>query len=795
MNALPALVLLLHAVSLKPVLELPEPGLDDTAAYQGYRTRIFRDAAGCPVQVYRDGNSGRVVVLWADSADESAAFTVRDTTGAPAALDWGAPDAQVWREAAGGERTITLRLRFPAAPALLGHVALGSMRWERDLQYQRRHLAPFDSTLPPVPEVAALFQRLARLEPGEQARHLRLLGDSTLEALRMRLRQTAKLSRSDTSWTVRFEQPSLDVRSRLVLELRGSVKACTVEPRANALVLRPRGAKPFTLAVSVRTNAPPLTPLARDRMFTPEFLDYCAHVKREQPSSTRARRLERELRGMELLCDEEKLMAGLPNFATYFGRDMMMTALMMQDVWRPEMLEHVVAAALAKLSAAGEASHEEALGGQAVRENAGEYAALLARAETAAPAARDSLLGIARAVLVHIGKTRENYVMVDESFQLPVVAGRYLARTDVPAESKRAFLLTAARTDERGTRLAALLRNLAFVASRAAPYAAAPEPTNLVPFHDAPGGGFISGSWRDSNAGYAGGRFAMDVNVVWVPEALRAIETSVATLEALRFPLDTLVALAPADDREAFARFAREPAALAQARARWAGAPRSFTVSLPAAEVRRRLAAWLAWLPEGERPVWQAVADSAAIPDTLRFLALSLDRDGRPIPVMNSDPASLLFMAGPDADAALEWIEPLLRPFPVGLYMPRLGILAANDAFATRAVWEAFRADAYHSLRVVWGREVNLLVLGLEHCLQRDRGAPPSPRTTQLRRDLDRVRTAADASGLQYSELWSYRIERGALQPARFGVSSDVQLWSLTDLAVQFALAHDGSTP
>ena len=27
-------------------------------------------------------------------------------------------------------------------------------------------------------------------------------------------------------------------------------------------------------------------------------------------------------------------MAGLPNFATYFGRDMLMTALMMRSIWR-----------------------------------------------------------------------------------------------------------------------------------------------------------------------------------------------------------------------------------------------------------------------------------------------------------------------------------------------------------------------------------------------------------------------------------------------------------------------------
>jgi len=47
------------------------------------------------------------------------------------------------------------------------------------------------------------------------------------------------------------------------------------------------------------------------------------------------------VRGVELLSYREKLMAGLPNFATYFGRDMLMTALLMQPVRAPAMSEHV----------------------------------------------------------------------------------------------------------------------------------------------------------------------------------------------------------------------------------------------------------------------------------------------------------------------------------------------------------------------------------------------------------------------------------------------------------------------
>jgi len=48
--------------------------------------------------------------------------------------------------------------------------------------------------------------------------------------------------------------------------------------------------------------------------------------------------------------------------------------------------------------------------------------------------------------------------------------------------------------------------------------------------------------------------------------------------------------------------------------------------------------------------------------------------------------------------------------------------------------------------------------------------------------------TAVDRSGLRHAELWSYRIDNGRLVPTRYGTSSDVQLWSLTDLAVQYLL-------
>src|SRR3989442_4513267 len=95
--------------------------------------------------------------------------------------------------------------------------------------------------------------------------------------------------------------------------------------------------------------------------------------------------------------------------------------------------------------------------------------------------------------------------MVDDDFQLPVVAARYLADPRVSAERKRRFLAAEGR-------LARLVSNLAFVTRQAQPYARRPVATNLVSFPRAPDGHWISASWRGSRAGYGGGPVPMDGN-------------------------------------------------------------------------------------------------------------------------------------------------------------------------------------------------------------------------------------------------------------------------------------------
>ena len=733
-----------RADTVRPVLQFPEPGLDDPAAYEGYRTRFYRDARGNTVQIYIDQKSGRVVNLWADALNESLGFTVRDSAADTAAVAFGAGNATVG--ATGGRRWLRYSVTVQGGRSTnIGLFLLGSMRVERDFQYAGRHKGPLAAP-PFIPdELVQLVARIERLPLPDRRRALATLGVRDIVTLRARLEPSITLEQTATTWRVRVAQPSLDGKNHLTLILSGDGRAT---PRGSVMTIRPRTSPPtnMTIGVEIVTDGPALTPLSRGAIFNDAFRRFYETVRADTAHPLRFRRLEREVRGFELLSSREKLMAGLPAYATYFGRDMLMTALLMEPVWSDTMPEHVIAAALRKLGPAGDVSHEEALGGQAIRENAAEF----------------NRSGDVR-LLANLQQVRENYFMVDDDFQLPVVAGRYFADPAVPAERKRRFVAQYG---------AALRKNLAYVWRRAQPYAREPVATNLVGFQRDPDGWWHPGSWRDSRVGYAGGKFAFDVNAVWVPQALEAIAV-------IRAALDSAPGLP-------------DSATLARAIATWRGAVRHFAVALAPAEVQARVRAKLASLPEVERGHWDSVLARSGFPtDTLRFYAVSLDSLGRPIPVMSTDQAMYLTPWGQgerdtvrDAERTNEGerytLQPFLLPYPIGLFVDGLGPVIANDAYATPDVWQMFERDLYHSPRVVWGREVNILLTALARPGDGNRAA------------RDSILSAVERSGLRHAELWSYRIDSAGLHPMRYGTSSDVQLWSLTDLAVQYLLNPHG---
>jgi hypothetical protein len=648
-----------------------------------------------------------------------------------------------------------------------------------------------------------------RLEPSVRSRHVATLGATDVATLRARLRPTIVTSDSGSTWVARIVQPSLDARDTITLELRTDARAVAASRAGDSIALRARSGTRVPFTVRVTTTGKPLTPLTREEIFSPAFLDFLAAARDSGSAggaaAVRARWLDRQVRGVELLASREKLMAGLPTYATYFGRDMLVSALMMRPIWRPEMSEFVVASVLRKLSPSGQVSHEEALGGQAVREGAAEYASLvddyLRAAQAGNRSVADSLLRRATAVLTDLRRTRENYHMIDDEFQLPVLAARWLVDSLVPVERKRAFLTDS--SDGGGTRLARLVRELGLVARMTAAYAADPTPGNLVSFAPADSGRWSPASWRDSGAGYGGGlgRYAMDVNAIWAPHALEALGEILETLPALGFSFDSLAAaspeLAPATP---LGRYARDREALQRAVERWYGASRHFLVRLAPADLRAKVAARLAAMPVAERTHWtRVIAATRADQDSLTFLALALDSRGRPIGVANTDPATRLFLGDRErgsvfdttrAEGVLRDARLFVRAYPVGLLIDRVGPVVANDAYGPSSVWRAFERDQYHGPRVVWGREVNLFLLGAAGHIAAARNTPRGAAYVgELRDAIDTVRGSVEASGFR-SELWSYGLRGDRMIAMRYGTGADVQLWSTTDLAVQFALSQ-----
>jgi hypothetical protein len=217
----------------------------------------------------------------------------------------------------------------------------------------------------------------------------------------------------------------------------------------------------------------------------------------------------------------------------------------------------------------------------------------------------------------------------------------------------------------------------------------------------------------------------------------------------------------------------------------WKGARRHFEVNIPAAQAHKRVIDKLAWLPPEEGRYWQRFSHLRQ-KSPVSFLALSLDSAGTPIPVVNTDPATGLFLEyAVDPQAVLRDVMPFVLQFPRGLFVPGVGPLVANDVYASREVWERFRADTYHGPRVVWGREVNLFLIGVANRISRG-----GDESAQLRDALRVTLEAVNASGLQHNELWSYEIKGGRLLPVRYGTSSDVQLWNTTNLVVQYVLSN-----
>lgn len=441
------------------------------------------------------------------------------------------------------------------------------------------------------------------------------------------------------------------------------------------------------------------------------------------------------LAALAFLSYEEKLLAGSWRFLTYFGRDTLLSLMLLLPALRPSVVEAGLGAVIERLGAGGAVAHEEVIG---------EWAA------------RTHLAGERRPE--DLREPLYDDVMVDDDFLLaPVIAAYLLDRAEGRARAD-AFL---ARTTARGrTYRETVEDNLALVLRRARPFADAPGPSTLVRLADGAG----VGEWRDSHEGLGFGRVPFSVNVALIPAALEAAALLFAS------PLFG----------------SREPEAREASRslAQWRCAGAFFQVEIQVEDAKERLASYAASVGVDAGPAL------ASIDGVVVFPAIALDAEGRHIPVMHSDDSFVLLFTAPDPAYLEQAAQRLLRPFPAGLRTP-IGVVVANPAFAPCPAQRGlFTTDHYHGT-VVWSWQQAMLAAGLRRQLAR------VDLSCRIRATLESAEAVLwevirDSASHGNTELWTWAVEGGWFERVAFGAagghhdeSNPVQLWSTVYLAVK----------
>jgi len=458
-----------------------------------------------------------------------------------------------------------------------------------------------------------------------------------------------------------------------------------------------------------------------------------------------------------------KLTAGAWRFLTYFGRDSMIAALLLEPVLSAGeggALEAVIAGVLERVNMTdGSVCHEETIGDYATWLN------LQNNVTSTAPLC--------------------DYKMIDTDYFLPVLMEHYFLRNNEGSSRARDFFATMSTIFPENSNLS--YGQLAQISAKkivatSAPFAAPGNQTveNLI--HLKPNE--IVGEWRDSTYGIGGGKVPFDVNASLVPAALRSI-AKLATAGILGFDA-TLV--------DGYAQV-------------WEDSTLEFfELSIPVEIARERVQKY-ASSSETEG----LVSQSSTIDSDIVFHGLALDGNNNlsNVAVMNTDTSFHLFMLNTTNQTQLTSFinataNSIRRRFPAGL-MTDVGMLVANPAYGNDPIYATnWTTNAYHGT-VVWSWQLAMMAKGVELQLARC-SSTAAPDFCSNDVVYGNVKTAynalwdvidANADHLS-TEVWSWTydagadrfdyIDLGALPPPA-GVSPTesniVQLWSLTFLAVK----------
>lgn len=364
-----------------------------------------------------------------------------------------------------------------------------------------------------------------------------------------------------------------------------------------------------------------------------------------------------QAQSLSFLSYSEKLLAGAWRFLTYFGRDSMISLLLLEPVLSGGdggAVEAIIGAVLERINRTdGSVCHEETIGDYAT------YLNLQNNVSSTSPS--------------------YDYKMVDTDFYLPVVLERYLVQSNVGQSRASDFLATKATVnpDNAGLTYADLaLITAEKIMTISAPFAAKGGQTrdNLIHLKEDQ----VVGEWRDSTYGIGGGRIPYDVNTALVPAALRAIS-----------------ALSDGGFFHEHPNWKATASSYAQV---WEDATLSFfEVTVPVSEAKRLVNDYIEAAGFG----FPSNADNINSGVVYHGLALDGNNDQPVVKVMNTDDCFRHFLLNTTNQAQLtafvnQTANNILAPYPVGLSTP-VGMIVANPAYGGDPVYAAnFSNNAYH---------------------------------------------------------------------------------------------------
>lgn len=465
---------------------------------------------------------------------------------------------------------------------------------------------------------------------------------------------------------------------------------------------------------------------------------------------------------LSFLSYTEKLLAGAWRFLTYFGRDSMISLLLMQPVLSEGeggAVEAVISAVLERINKTdGTICHEETIGDYAT------YQHLLLNQTSTAPIC--------------------SYIMIDSNYYLMPVMENYFLKTETGQSRRKAFFAEKVTLDfgDKGMTYGDLaLRNAEHIMRTSAAFAAPGGQTkaNLIHLEQDQ----IVGEWRDSTYGIGGGRIPYDVNTGLVPAALR----SISALSAAGF-------------------FPEHPnwetTAAKYAKVWEDDTLHFFEVTVPESEAKSLVKKYTTAVGYG------FPSEASSITSDVVYHGLSLNGydDQSLVKVMNTDDCFRLFLLNTTNQEQLtafvnQTANNIQAPFPAGLSTP-VGVLVANPAYGGAPVYAAnWTTNAYHGT-VVWSWPMAMLAAGLQRQLERCSGssAPDFCSDSSVRGNVlaayNHLWDLIDENKSHLSsEVWSWQYKGGNFDFIELGdlppppglnpTESDIrQLWSLTFLAV-----------